>query len=167
MVRASTLKGLAVLTLSDAARVGRVDEVLFDPEMRHVLGFRVGTGRFKPTEAVARADVAAVGREAVTVSDPAAVNQEGRLAALAQAQTLGQATRTKVVSEGGDLLGSIADVELDDEARVVTGYVLAGSVWERLRRQVPIISAQRVVRLGSDGIMVVPQDVAENLRPKE
>lgn len=166
MLRASPLKGLAVLTLSDAARVGQVDDVLFDTEMRHVLGFRVGTGRVKPTEAIARADVAAVGREAVTVADPATLNQEARLPALAQVQALGQATDTKVVSEGGDLLGKIADVELDDDVRVVTGYVLASPVWDRLRRQEPIISAQRIVRLGSDGIMVVPQEVAESLRPK-
>lgn len=166
MIRASTIKGLAVLTLSDATKVGQVDDVLFDTEMRHVLGFRVGTGRFKPAEAIARADVAAVGREAVTVAEPAAVNQEASLPALAQVQALGQATNTKVVSDGGDLLGTIADVELDDDVRVVTGYVLAGSVWERLRRQEPIISAQRIVRLGSDGIMVVPQDVADSLRPK-
>lgn len=165
MIRASTLKGLAVVTLSDATKVGQVDEVLFDTEMRHVLGFRVSAGRFQPTEAVARADVAAVGREAVTIPNATAVNQEARLPALAQAQTLGQATNTKVVSEGGDLLGTIADIELDDDGRVVTGYVLAGSVWARVRHQEPVISAQRIVRLGGDGIMIVPQDVAESLRP--
>jgi len=165
MIRASGLVGLAVVTLSDATKVGQVADVLVDPELGHVLGFRLGAGPFQPADAVARAEVAAVGRDAVTILDAAAVNQESRLPALAPATTLGQATGTKVVSEGGDFVGTIADVELDEDARAVTGFVLAGKVWERLRHQQPVISAQRQVRLGGDGIMVVPRDVAERLRP--
>lgn len=167
MISASNLVGRAVLTLSDAARVGQVDEVLFDAELRHVIGFRVKAGRFSKMEAVARADVTSVGRDAVTVGDASDVNQEFRLPSLAASKTLTDAMGTKVVSEGGDVVGTLAAMELDDDARAVTGFVLSAPWWDHIRHHDPVISAQRVVRLGDGGIMIVPNAVADSLRPPD
>lgn len=166
MIKANDLVGRAVLTLSDAARVGRVDGVLFDTELHHVLGFRVKTGRFSAMEAVARADVTGVGRDALTVASAADVNQLERVASLASSKALTDVVGTKVVSEGGDAVGTVATVELDDEARAVTGFVLSAAWWDNVRGHgPPVISAQRVVRLGDGGIMIVPNAVADSLRP--
>src|SRR5919201_1923311 len=93
-VKASDLKGRAVVTLSDAIKVGRVDDVLFDAEYRQVLGFRLKQRRFSRSEAVSRDNVTGVGRDAVTVRSPDAINVEDRLADLAGAASLGRARRT-------------------------------------------------------------------------
>src|SRR5687767_9707914 len=54
-VKASELNGRAVLVLSQAAKVGHVDDILFDAPYRRVLGFRVKRGGlFGPREAVSR-----------------------------------------------------------------------------------------------------------------
>lgn len=44
-MKASDLKGRAVVTLTDAAKVGTIDDILFDAEYRAVLGFRVKRAR--------------------------------------------------------------------------------------------------------------------------
>ena len=166
MVKASDLKGRAVVTLSDAIKVGRVTDVLFDAAYREVLGFRIKAGTFSRLEAVTRANVTGVGHAAVTVRSPDVINVEERLSDLAGAVTLSRARGTKVVTEGGELLGTISEIELDDEARTVTAYRLAPRLGDRLRRREPRIEARQVLRLGEGGLMIVPNSVAERIRPR-
>jgi sporulation protein YlmC with PRC-barrel domain len=164
MVKASDLKGRAVVTLSDATKVGRVSDVLLDAAYREVLGFRIKAGTFSRLEAVSRANVTGVGHAAVTVRSPDVINVEDRLSALAGAVPLSRARGTKVVTEGGELLGPISELELDDEARTVTAYRLAPRLGDRLRRREPRIEARQVLRLGEGGLMIVPNSVAERIR---
>ena len=160
-MKASDLKGRAVLVLASADKVGHVDEVLFDPNLRQVLGFRVKRGAFGHAEALPRDGVASIGRDAVTVADPATINTEDRFPALQGAAALSRARGTKVVTEGGDLIGVVDELDLDDEAREVRGYTLAAPLLERLRHHVPHIQAADVLRLGEGGIMIVPNAVGE------
>jgi uncharacterized protein YrrD len=164
MVKASDLKGLAVVTLSNAIKVGRVTDVLFDAAYREVLGFRIKAGTFSRLEAVSRANVTGVGHAAVTVRSPDVINVEDRLRELAGAVPLSRARGTKVVTEGGELLGTIGEFELDDEARAVTAYRLAARLQDRLRRRELRIEARQVLRLGEGGLMIVPNAVAERVR---
>jgi uncharacterized protein YrrD len=162
-MRADELKGRAVVTLMDAAKIGRVDDVLFDAAYRNVLGFRVKAGALRHTEALPRAGVSAIGADAITVADQSAVNSEDRFAELAGALTLDSAQHTKVVTEGGDLLGVVHAVELDDTAEHVLAYTLDAPLLDRMRGRAPQIRAEDVVRIGAGGIMIVPNSVGEQL----
>ena len=106
-MRADELKGRAVVTLADATKIGRIDDVLFDKNYRTVLGFRVKAGMLSHAEALPRAGVSAIGPDAVTVADQSAVNNEDRFAELAGSLSLDSAQRMKVVTEGGELLGMV------------------------------------------------------------
>ena len=163
-MKASELKGRAVVTLSDAEKVGQVSDVLFDATYREVLGFRVKKGTFGTTDALTRASVSAVGKDAVTVPGPDVVNTQDRLPDLLGAASLDQAHGTKVVSEGGSLLGTIADVEVDDDVRTVTGYTLSAPLLDRLRGREPRFSAADVKSLGEGGIMIVSNAAADSLQ---
>jgi uncharacterized protein YrrD len=99
------------------------------------------------------------------VRSPDVINVEDRLSALAGAVTLSRARGTKVVTEGGELLGTISEFELDDDARSITAYRLAARLWDRLRRREPRIEARQALRLGESGLMIVPNAVAESIRP--
>jgi uncharacterized protein YrrD len=154
-----------VVTLSDAAKVGQIDDVLFDPQYRQVLGFRVTKGVFSQAEALARESVTAIGHDALTVPSPALIDAQDRFPGLVGATTLSHLHGTRVVTEGGDFLGKVDEVELDDDVRTVTAYTLSRSLWERLKHGEPKIEVQDVVRLGEGGIMIVPNAVAERLPP--
>lgn len=163
-MNASELKGRAVVTLSDAEKIGHVDDILFDPTLRQVLGFRVKQAARGPSETVLRSAVSSVGRDAVMISDPQSLNVEERFAELAGAATLKQAQGTRMVSEGGEVVGQVDDIEVDDEARTVTAYVLSGSLMERLRHTKPHVAASKVLRVGAGGIMTISNEVAAELR---
>lgn len=165
-MNAKDLLGLAVITLSNAHKVGAVDEVLFDPEYRQVLAFRVKQGGLmRHEEAVPRGEVTAIGDDAITISAPSAVNHLDRYPALADARTLNDLTHTKVVTEGGSMLGTVAEVRLDAQARIVERYVLDTSLLERLRREEHAILPDQIVRLGQENIMIV-RDVPAGAPPE-
>ncbi len=165
-MEASELKGRGVVALSNAEKIGQVDDVLFDAEFRQVLGFRVKKGGLLgQTEALPRDSVTSIGADALTVPSPDAMNDQERFAVLAHAATLSQVERTKVVTEGGELLGTIAHLEIDDDARKVTAYALSSSLMERvMRHEEAFVKADEVIRLGEGGIMVVPNAVATRLQ---
>ncbi len=54
-----------------------------------------------------------------------------------------------MVTEGGDLLGTIAHLEIDGDARKVTAYTLASSLLDRvMRHEDEAVKADEVLRLG-------------------
>lgn len=165
-MRADELKGRAVVALSTAEKIGHVDDVLFDAEFRQVLGFRVKKGGLlSQTEVLQRDSIEAIGTAAVTVPSPDVLNDQERFATLAHASTLGQVQGTKVVTEGGELLGTIAHLEIDADARTVTAYALASTMLERvLRHAEALVQANEVIRLGEGGIMVVADAVGARLQ---
>jgi uncharacterized protein YrrD len=165
-MQANELKGRGVLALSNAEKVGQVDDVLFDSEFRRVLGFRVKRGGlFSKAQALLRDSVTSIGAAALTVQSPDVINDEERFADLAHASTLSQVEGTQVVTEGGELLGSIAHLEIDDDARNVTAYTLSSSLRDRvMRHDTKSVKADEVLRLGEGGIMVVPDAVGVRLQ---
>ena len=161
-MQADELKGRGVLALSNAEKIGQVEDVLFDAQFRQVLGFRVKRGGlFGKAQALLRDSVTSIGAAALTVQSPDVINDEERFADLAHASTLSQVERTQVVTESGELLGTIAHLEIDDDARKVTAYVLSSSFRDRVMRHgTESVKADEVIRLGEGGIMVVPNAVA-------
>ncbi len=167
-MNARDLTRRAVVNLANAQKVGEVDDILFDAAYRQVLGFRVkmsGGGIFGHTEALPRDNVSAIGRDALTIGSPDAINDEDRFAELAHAVTLKQAEGTKVVTEDGHLLGTVSALQIDDDAHTVLSYVLAGSMWERLRHNEPSFPADEVLRIGDNGIMIVSNAAGQQLQP--
>jgi uncharacterized protein YrrD len=165
-MQANELKGRGVLALSNAEKVGQVDDVLFDAEFRHVLGFRVKRGSlFGKAQALLRDSVTSIGAAALTVQSPDVINDEERFADLTHASTLSQVEGTQVVTESGELLGTIARLEIDDDARTVTAYTLSSSLMDRvMRHDTEVIKADEVVRLGEGGVMVVANAVGARLQ---
>jgi uncharacterized protein YrrD len=160
-MRADALKGRAVVTLADAARVGHVDDVLFDASYRTVLGFLVKSGAFHQAEGLPRPRVRAIGADAITVDDHSAVNSLNRFPELEGAQRLSATKGAKVVTEGGVLLGVIGAIELDESAERALAYTLDAPLLDRMRGRALQISVEEVSRVG--GVMIVPDAVAERL----
>ncbi len=165
-MRADELKGRGVLDLANAAKIGQVEDVLFDAQFRQVLGFRVKRGDlFGKAQALLRDSVTSIGAAALTVQSPDAINDEERFADLAHVSTLSQVQKTQVVTDTGEVLGTIAHLEIDDDVCAVTAYVLSSSFKDRLMRHATeSVKADEVLRLGEGGVMVVSSAVATRLQ---
>lgn len=165
-MKATDLKGRAVVTLSNAAKVGTIDEILFDGRYRQVMGFAIKRGTFSGRTAVARGSVTAIGRDAITLPGPDVIDASARPTAMTGTATLAQIHGTKVVSQGGEFLGTIEDVDLDDAATSVQAYILTAPLLDRLRHRQRRLAAQDVLSIGAGRIMTVPNNLAEDTPPR-
>lgn len=118
-MKASALKGMAVLSMADGVQIGRVEDVLFD-----TAALRIGALVLKTTggrSVLPFAAVRRIGADAVTVESATAA-----LPATAQGDPgnvlrgLGGLTGLKVVSGEGTYLGDVQDVMIDQAAGALT-----------------------------------------------
>ncbi len=163
-MNASDLKGRAIVTLSNAHKIAQVDEPLFDSQYQTVVGFRASTGAFHPNEAVLRSQVSAIGSDAITLPNPSALNHEDRFPELEDAAPLSKVVGSKLVTPGGELVGTVSAVIIDDEAQNVVAYTLATSFIDRMRRGQPQISVGDVTSVGAEGIILITPAAADSLK---
>jgi uncharacterized protein YrrD len=160
---ANTLKGIAVVSLNEGTRLGRVEEPLFDLAARQLRALEVhgDDGTFiVPFE-----QIVSIGGDAVTVTSsdvthtPSAERVTGTLTGL---HDLG---KLKVVDDSGTFLGHLNSIEFDEKSGQVTlldahkGGVLGmgGTTTE--------LDASSVLVVGSDLLTVNTDDTGDQPAP--
>ena len=106
-MKASAVRGLTVLSIADGSRLGRVDEVLFDPVRRVVGALSVRTEAGEGL--IPFNGIAGVG-DAVTVQDERVLLIGGQGEGLVRLERL---KKLKVVDVGGHILGTVDELEID------------------------------------------------------
>jgi sporulation protein YlmC with PRC-barrel domain len=167
MIRASKLKGISLIDIDRAEKIGEVGEVFLDPEARQVAGFGVRRGQsFLGGDALGllpASAVRAIGPDAITVGGPVVGASEPRLAAMPR---LSHVVGRKVMTAGGRALGPIGDVFVEPESGRIVGYALDNGPGGALRSlfaapggddEGDYISADADLRVGRD-LVVVPDD---------
>lgn len=104
---ASTLKGRAVVSLTEGAKLGSIAQPLFDPQMEHLCAFEM-----KGDEGIfilPFGQVQSIGADAITVASHQVVH--GSMAGTLI--ELDQVMHMKVVDRVGTFLGEIAHVDID------------------------------------------------------
>lgn len=117
----SQLKGRKVVSTATADRVGKVNGFVLDPATRQVVALEL-----KKTDSgslVRWSDLVAVGTDAVTVADAAAVvDPDETLEALSGKR--GAVLKKLVLDVDGRALGKVTDLDLDPETGTVRELVL-------------------------------------------
>ena len=121
------MRGLAVIDMNGARKVGEVDDVLLDTDGRRVAGYALSEGRgmFGAGDEHTFLDqtaVHAIGPDALTVNLPGEIG--GRLNESSTYCRMGDVTGRQVVSESGQLVGTIKDVLIVPENGRILGYAL-------------------------------------------
>ena len=110
-MEADKLKGMAIVSLADVARLGRIDDVLFDTQPLRVAALRAtgdGQGFVIPFEQLKK-----IGADAVTVESGQVTQTASKEGSFGALPGLGALTKLKVVDEAGTLVGTVGGVELD------------------------------------------------------
>ena len=147
------LSGLAVVTLTGGEKLGRVDDVVFDPSTGRVTGFFVDRGgMFSKPKFLPAGDVQSLGDDALTVaSDKVLLDGPSALTGELAAKT---AENLPVLNPAGTVLGKVADIAVDTQNLLVPYLVLAtGIIGDTLhgKPHLPITAVQTV---GADSVIV-------------
>ena len=116
-MRITQLRGLRVISLSEALKMGTVEDILLDPTCRWVAALRVrGAGAMAKTHLVMRQAVKRVGQHAVILGAPVGTTEETPEVPLDRLIDLKTFIGLEVVTDEGTLLGRIHDAEIDSQA---------------------------------------------------
>ena len=118
---ADELRGLAIVSVTQAQKLGAIDDILIDTQQHQVAGFLLQGGLFHGGPAVAWSDVRTIGIDAVMVDDSSAAG-----ANVAGQTRLAQLRGRKVVSNTGELVGTIVSIDFDPVSGAIVSYIVAG-----------------------------------------
>jgi uncharacterized protein YrrD len=159
------LAGLAIIDVRDGKKLGQVSETVVSPDDGRLLGFVMKSGGIlsRDESVVEIDDVRSVGADAITVEGEDLVHQADAASdAFREARGGNRALiGHKVVSQGGTVVGQVADIVISEDERRVTGLVLGGGMFEKG----DALSADRIVSVGPDVVIVADEHAAAEAGP--
>src|SRR5581483_7782310 len=110
-MRAESIKGMAVVSIADASKLGRVVDVLFDVKQRRAAALAVQGPEQRLILPFDR--IANIGSDAVTVPGVDALQVGSMRGAVAEMEPSAELIGRKVVDDAGTLLGTVSSIEFD------------------------------------------------------
>lgn len=150
MRRTREIVGLPVLNLRSGDQIGWVQDVVFDEDSRKISGVLLENAHiFHSSKGIPREVVAAVGKDALTVSDHVVQDILG----IKWSEKVGN----QVFTQGGEAKGTIEDVFLDDSAENVIGFEVSDGLFSDLVEGRGTILQENVMVDGKDVLIVEDQ----------
>ena len=164
MARYEFMKGLPVITMAEGKQIGKIDDLVIDPERKAVSWLRLHSGGMLGGERlwVSTEAVHGVGADAVTINAEA----DARAPADApEALALVKAKRgiigSKVMTENGERVGEVRDFEFDPDTFALTSLSVPPGM--NVVGEILMIPGDKVLTIGKDMIVVAAD---ATLRPE-
>jgi sporulation protein YlmC with PRC-barrel domain len=149
---AKTLNDVAVVSVSEAARLGRVTDVLFETEPLRAAALKASDGS---SQFVVPLDqVSSFGTDAVMVESPDVTELSRRGGSFGHLRTLNELQKLKIVDQAGTFVGTIRTVDFDpDNGRIERLFAETGGVFG-IGRTSTTIEGQAVRSVGADLVTI-------------
>lgn len=154
-MRCKRLPGLPVLAIETGEQLGRIRRVIFEPAGKRVFAFLV-RARSRPRKMVLPMEkVHALGGHAVTVRSASALEQlkDSTEAAALLRDGRAELPGLPAVTESGEFLGAVRDVEVAQDGAISSVYIVRG-FWQSLAGGELALPGESLVALGKDALVV-------------
>jgi uncharacterized protein YrrD len=155
-VKSKNVKGLAVINVTDGAKVGEVERVFLDPKKKQVVGFVIdpGGGLLSP-EASLLADtveVHSLGSGALTLDSaaPRGGDTSARYGDLIDLATL---HGRQVFTADGSYLGTIGSASFDERSFAMSTIEVSGGLFESTK-EIPV---SQIMTIGPEVVVVAAE----------
>jgi uncharacterized protein YrrD len=164
VLRLTQLRGLRVISLSEALKMGMVEDILLDPTARWVASLSVRSGSsMGPKHLVMRESVKRVGQHAVILGTPTTVAEDAAHPELDRLIDLNTFLGLEVVTDEGMLLGRIHNATFDLETLTIQEYELTRNFWDSYLKSWLRVTAEDTLS-GSKDVLIVPQSALRKRR---
>jgi len=151
---ANELLSMPVIATTEGKELGRVKDVLFDPDRHALLGLMVSpTTGMDSLKFVDRDQIQAIGDTAITVSGAGVLHEVSSQPRAREVVDSGLHLRgTNVVTETGNSLGTVDKVLIDESGNVASYHASSGLLGFGDKTD---IMPQEVISIGEDAIVVM------------
>jgi sporulation protein YlmC with PRC-barrel domain len=162
------VKGLPIITMAEGKQIGKVDDLVVDPERKAVSWLRLHSGGMLGGERlwVSTEAVHGVGEHAVTINAEADARAPADAPeALALVKAKREVIGNKVMTENGERVGEVRDYEFNPDTFALTSLSIPPSMG--LAGDTLLIAGDKVLTIGEDVIVVAnaavmrPEGMAE------
>ena len=160
MARYEFIKGLPVITMAEGKQIGKIDDLVIDPERKAVGWLRLHTGGLLGGERlwVSAAAVHGVGEDAVTINAEADARAPADAPeALALVKAKREVIGNKVITENGERVGEVRDYEFDPDTFALTSLSVPPGM--NVVGEILMIPGAKVLTIGEDVIVVASDAV--------
>lgn len=166
LLRATALVGLPVVTIKTGEDIAETRDVIYLPEQGRVIGFTLNkrgrlAGRLKSV--LEMEQVHAVGRDAVMISDAAALDA-GVGAEVAKESKGRNVIGDTVLTDAGKALGTVRDLIVEMNRGEVIGYEIDGDESLQRAEGAPLLLPLPATLAVSSDTLMVPADVVDFIR---
>jgi len=168
MARYEFMKGLPVITMAEGKQVGKVDDLVVDPERKAVSWLRMRSGGMLGGERlwVPAAAVHGIGEHAVTINAAADVRTpEEAPEAVALVKAKRGVIGSKVLTENGERVGEVRGYEFDPETFALTSLSVAPGM--NVVGEILVIAGDKVLTIGEDMIVVASDALTRSQQAAE
>ena len=164
MRKVSEIIGLPVLALDTGRKVEDVDDVLFEPEQNRILALLVDRGGwFDGAKVVRFSAVQSIGDDAVVVPSERSITPVKAHPDIKRALDSHRVVSgMKVYSMGGDYLGRVSDMVVDEATGEVKGYEVTGGFVQETLRGKKFVPAPETTEVGQE-VVFVPTETGERM----
>jgi sporulation protein YlmC with PRC-barrel domain len=157
MARYEFVKGLPVVTMAEGKQVGKIDDLVIDPERKAVSWLRLhagGVGMLGGERLwVSVAAVHGIGEDAVTINAEADARAPADASeALALVKAKRGVIGNKVITENGERVGEVRDYEFDPDTFALTSLSVPPGM--NVVGEILMIPGNKVLTIGEDTIVV-------------
>ena len=147
------LAGLAVVTLANGEKLGKIDDIVFDPKTGRVTGFFVDRGGlFSKPKFLPTGDVKSLGDDALTLeSETALLDGPSALTGELAAKT---AENLPVLNPSGTVLGKVQDISVDTLSFTIPYLILTTSLLDNVLHGKPHLPVSAIQMVGPDSVIV-------------
>ncbi|HUX88220.1 MAG TPA: PRC-barrel domain-containing protein [Chloroflexota bacterium] len=158
-MRLSKLEGKTVIGLTGAQKLGKVDDAFSDSYAGKIVGLKI-TGLQDGTELVTSIEhVKSIGPDAVIVDSKDSLEAAGAASNVANLISLKSLLNNRVVTEGGQVLGTLYDVEIDPRTHQIVDYHYDGGPLGEIFHRGHILQPKDVIGSGP-GLVTVSSSAA-------
>lgn len=161
MARYEFVKGLPVMTMAEGKQIGKIDDLVVDPESKTVSWLRLHSGGMLGGERlwVSTEAVHGVGEDAVTINAEADVRTPAEAPeAVALVKAKRELIGGKVITENGERVGEVRDYEFDAETFAITSLSVPPGM--NVVGETLTITGDKLLTIGEDVIVVATDAVS-------
>lgn len=163
-MKSNEISGKSVVSISEGAKLGRIDDVLVDTEEMRIAALHItrhGEEALIPFE-----QVSSVSGDVVTVPSSSAAHRASAQQETADLAHLKDVSKLKVVDEAGTFLGVVRSIELDPRSGALTELQTQKGGLLGLGGESYTIPVAEVTSVGDELIVVqAPEALAETEQP--
>ncbi len=153
----SELKGKQVVAVGQAAKVGTISDVILDSSCRNIEGLVIKGDTRTPERVISVKNVNAIGGDVVTIDNTGSLKVFDPAAPEAKLPQASAIHGSQIVTQGGEVIGQISDIDFDPITRQVGGFEFSGGPFEGILGRHNMLYPRHIISLGP-GLVTVSDD---------